>query len=111
MRTAETLTIAPGATGCLFRHMPFLEGTFIATVFPISTDETTQVTSQFSAVIKWSPNNKFWISEPITEGVLTSNGESLVTLVQAPNVRVEVTNNSGTQRKFYVTVATVETAS
>lgn len=111
MRSSEIIKVQPGSVGTLHRHMPFLEGTFIASVFPISDSEEYQVASAFSAVLKWSPNAKFWITEPITESSLTSDGESLVTIVQAPNLKVEVTNNSGAEQKYYVSIASVETAS
>ena len=111
MRSSEILSVQAGGVGVLQRHMPFIDGTFIISVFPISPNEEYQLSSTFKAVLKWSPNGKYWITEPITEGSITSDGESLVTIIQAPNIKVEVTNNSVADQKYYVSIASVETAS
>lgn len=104
MIISKIISVAGGGTVQLPYNITAQNGTCIGTILPVSQDGESQVAASFSASFNWSVNDKFWIQEPICDTAgAASLGESLSTLVQAPYVRIDVTNTGTTTQNFFVT--------
>ena len=104
MIISKVIYVDAGSTSSSEYNISSQNGTCVGTIIPVSQDQTTQMAAQFSASFSWSVNNKFWIQEPICNtGSTASSGESLSTLVQAPYVRIDVTNTGSIPQNFFVT--------